>query len=51
MRLVYNSTRLTGVTTVRPGVPDLRLNKIDRILIPIRYTFIFESPPTKNFEG
>jgi hypothetical protein len=51
MRLVYDSTRLTGVTTARPGVPDSRLNRIDRILIPTKYTFFFESPPAKNFEG
>jgi hypothetical protein len=28
--------------------PDLRLNRIDRILIPQRYTFFSESPHAKN---
>jgi hypothetical protein len=26
-----------------------RLNRIDRILIPLRYTFFSGSPPVKNF--
>jgi hypothetical protein len=29
--------------------PGSRLNRIDRILIPPRYTFFFGSPPAKNF--
>jgi hypothetical protein len=28
--------------------PGSRLNRIDRILIPSRYTFFFSSPPVKN---
>jgi hypothetical protein len=28
--------------------PISRLNRIDRILIPLRYTFFFGSPPVKN---
>jgi hypothetical protein len=30
--------------------PDSRLNRIDRISIPLKYTFFFESPTTKNSE-
>jgi hypothetical protein len=30
--------------------PDSRLNRIDRILIPLRYTFFFRSPTEKNSE-
>jgi hypothetical protein len=51
--LVYDPRGLPEVTTARPMVAgvlqhDSRLNRIDRILIPARYTF-FGSPPAKNY--
>jgi hypothetical protein len=40
--LVYDTRGLSGVTTVRFGVPG--------VFIPPRYTFFFRSPPAKNSE-
>jgi hypothetical protein len=31
--------------------PGSRINRIDRILIPLRYTFFFENPTIKNSEA
>jgi hypothetical protein len=54
VRLVYDLSERQGVTTVRPEVDgvlhDSRLNRIDRILIPLRYIFFFVSPPANNSE-